>query len=111
MSAILGADGQPAEAPAPNGAPPSDLPPEDKPAEPGPAIAFSIDPKGVLVLSIPLAQTNPIFTRGMIDVVRTEAIQWYARQNAAQRQMQAEVQALAQKSRTRQFFDKVMRRG
>ena len=67
---------------------------------------FSIDPTGNLVLLVPLAKTHPIVVRGLCDYARTEAVGWYAKQNAARR----EIQDLVQKGAVRRFVDGIMRR-
>ena len=66
--------------------------------------SLSIDQFGNMILYLPLAKTNDITCRGMIDKAHDEMIMWYAR--AAQKQR--EINILATKTGYERFKDKIM---
>ena|SRR3990167_7155337 len=68
--------------------------------------ALSIDPQGNLILFLPLAKTNDITCRGMIDKAHDEMVMWYVRAS----QKRAEIAMLAQKTGFQRFKDQLLRR-
>jgi len=91
---LTGPDGQPAK-------------PTQETAEPDMSKPIlQIDTKGNLTLFVPLALTNDVYARGLVDVTRSHIIQWYAQEQAKRREMGI----LAAKTGYQRFKDKVMGR-
>ena len=66
--------------------------------------SLSIDQFGNMILYLPLAKTNDIICRGMIDKAHDEIIMWYARADQKQR----EINILGAKTGYQRFKDKIM---
>lgn len=78
---------------------------QDKPAEPDMTRpALGIDILGNMTLYIPLAKTQEVVSRGMVDMARTEMLKWYF----AAIQRNREMAALAAKTGFQRFKDKIM---
>ena len=108
MSAILGKDGQPTPPPAPEQPAPAQAEAHIDPAAMPDKPMLGIDPAGNLTLFIPLATTNDIFARGMVDVTRTKMLEWYAHAARKQAEAQRQIQSMQQKGAMRRFADKIM---
>ena len=69
---------------------------------------LGIDPAGNMTLFVPMAATNEIFARGMVDMARTSLLKWYAEKAAMAREKQIDIARLAQKTGFQRFKDKLV---